>query len=87
LDFGINVVLWNYRGYGNSTGIPTPTTNRLDAELVCQWARLKTSEAVRDKKSVKIGVHGISIGGLAAAHLGRIGSVEFMFLDRTFSNI
>ena len=80
-------MLWNYRGYGNSTGVPSPAINREDGELVCEWARQKTVEAVRNKKPVKVGVHGISIGGLAAAHLGRIGAVEFMFLDRTFSNI
>ena len=34
LGFGINVVLWNYRGYGRSTGAPSPTNNRKDAELV-----------------------------------------------------
>ena len=39
LDFGINVVLWNYRGYGSSTGTPSPTNNRNDAEHVFQWAR------------------------------------------------
>ena len=39
LDFGINVVLWNYRGYASSTGLPSPTNNRNDAELVFQWAR------------------------------------------------
>jgi hypothetical protein len=39
LAFGINVVLWNYRGYGRSTGTPSPTNNRNDAELVFQWAR------------------------------------------------
>ena len=35
LDYGINVVLWNYRGYGKSTGSPTPTRLRQDAMLVC----------------------------------------------------
>lgn len=39
MDFGINVVLWNYRGYGASSGTPSPTNNRNDAELVFQWAR------------------------------------------------
>lgn len=35
LNFGINVVLWNYRGYGMSTGIPSPSNLRSDAEIVC----------------------------------------------------
>ena len=24
LNHGINIVLWNYRGYSKSTGVPTP---------------------------------------------------------------
>lgn len=87
LNFGINVVLWNYRGYGNSTGVPSPANNRADSELVCAWARQKTLSCVRNKKPVKIGVHGISIGGLPASHLGRIGVLDFLFVDRTFSTI
>jgi uncharacterized protein len=87
LDFGINVVLWNYRGYGNSSGIPSPESNRADAEVVFDWAKRKTEESVNGKKQVKIGAHGVSIGGLAASHLGRIGAVDFLFLDRTFSSI
>lgn len=39
MEFGINVVLWNYRGYAGSTGTPSPTNNRNDAELVFHWAR------------------------------------------------
>ena len=35
LNFGINVVLWNYRGYGMSTGTPSPSNLRSDAEIVC----------------------------------------------------
>jgi alpha/beta superfamily hydrolase len=87
LNFGINIVLWNYRGYGKSTGSPSPEGNRADIELVYHWARQKTIEAVRNLKPIKIGVHGISIGGLAASHLGRIGAVDFLFMDRTFSDL
>ena len=87
LNFGINVVLWNYRGYGKSTGAPSPGANRKDVELVYQWARAKTLEAAQGLKEVKIGVHGISIGGLTAARLGRLGLVDFLFMDRCFSNL
>lgn len=46
LDYGINVVLWNYRGYGQSTGFPSPGRNRRDVELVFSFARNKTNEVV-----------------------------------------
>ena len=34
LSYGINIVLWNYRGYAGSSGVPTPQNVREDAELV-----------------------------------------------------
>lgn len=81
------MVIWNYRGYGQSTGKPDPSVNRQDVEVVFQWAREKTEKEVRGRTDVKIGVHGISIGGLAATHLGRIGAVDFMMIDRSFSEL
>jgi hypothetical protein len=42
---------------------------------------------VADRKPIRIGAHGISIGGLAATHLGRIGAVDFLMVDRTFSDL
>ena len=39
LKRGINLVLWNYRGFSKSTGIPTPTALENDIELVYEWAR------------------------------------------------
>jgi hypothetical protein len=35
----------------------------------------------------KIGVHGISIGGLPACHLASKGLVDFIFADRSFSSL
>jgi len=87
LDQGINVVLWNYRGYGRSTGSPTPTKNREDSELVYHFANEMAHKAVRNARPIKIGVHGISVGGLAATYLGRTRLVDFMFIDRSFSNL
>jgi hypothetical protein len=42
---------------------------------------------VAGRKPIKIGVHGISVGGLAATHLARIGAVDFLMADRTFSDL
>ena len=87
LDYGINVVLWNYRGYGKSSGIPSPLANRLDSEVVYQFARQQTIKAVNGQRPFKIGVHGISIGGIAATHLGKSGLVDFLFVDRSFLDL
>ncbi len=35
----------------------------------------------------KIGVHGISIGGLPACHLASNGLIDFVFGDRSFSSL
>ena len=80
------MVLWNYRGFSKSTGVPTPGALENDIELVYEWARKKTQEFVGEKV-IKIGVHGISMGGIPAAHLGRLGLVDLLFLDRTFSSL
>lgn len=32
-----------------------------------------------------MGAHGLSMGGLIAAHLARKGLIDFLFVDRTFS--
>jgi pimeloyl-ACP methyl ester carboxylesterase len=63
----INVICWNYRGYGASTigsfDYASPTKAKLDAERVLGYAY--------DLLGLqgKIGVYGRSIGGIAACHL------------------
>lgn len=37
--------------------------------------------------NAKVGAHGLSMGGLVAAHLARKGLVDFLFADRTFSSL
>ena len=55
-------------------------------EVVYNWARQVTVKEARGL-DVKMGVHGISVGGLAATHLGRSGAVDFMMIDRSFSSL
>lgn len=73
---GINVFVWNYRGFGESEGFPTPRKLREDSEIVAAYVRQRTLS--------KVGAHGLSMGGLVAAHLARKGLVDFLFADRTF---
>lgn len=62
LDNGINVFVWNYRGYGDSTGKVTFENMQTDASLVVQHLK-------KELKFSNIGVHGISLGGIAACYL------------------
>jgi alpha-beta hydrolase superfamily lysophospholipase len=58
----IDVLLWNYRGYGLTTGSPSFSNIKKDAEAVIEFARKKNFWDT-------IGVHGISMGGLACCHI------------------
>lgn len=63
----INVVCWNYRGYGESSlrflETVDPYKSKRDAERVLAFIVNKLH------LKGKIGVYGRSIGGLAACHL------------------
>lgn len=40
LDLGYEIILWNYRGYGNSTGVASLTKNMLDInEVYCYYKK------------------------------------------------
>lgn len=95
LDFFLrrdcNVLIWNYRGYGQSEQSMfspnlTPVQQMLDAERVMQF--LINNLKVRGS----IGVYGRSIGGIAATHLcAKFPDIVEVFVgDRTmgkFQNI
>ena len=83
-------MLWDYRGYGQSTGTPSIATCQIDAKTVYDYYRHRGFE-------VQV-VHGYSIGGAAAIGLmeklnqkkrpvedGNV--VEVLIVDRSFSSI
>lgn len=39
LDKGINVIAWNYRGYGQSTGTPSPANLHEDVCAIYDYLR------------------------------------------------
>jgi len=80
INSGINVFLWNYRGYGRTKGRPNPDRLKKDGEIVLDYLK-------RIRKVQKIGIHGESFGGCIAAHLANKSTVEFVFLDRCFSSL
>ena len=58
---GFQIVLWNYRGYGASTGMPTISNCQKDAKIVYDYY-------VNNGLKIPM-VHGYSIGGCAAIGL------------------
>lgn len=83
----INVVCWNYRGYGESSigvfDFSNPSKAKLDAERVIAKAVELT------KVRGKIGVFGRSIGGITACHLAAKYNdiVELLVIDRSLDEL
>lgn len=63
LEKGLNVFVWNYRGYGLSTGSPSPSNLKKDVDSVFDYLRTEI------KLNGKIGVYGRSLGGIPSSHL------------------
>ena len=80
LKNGFNIFLWNYRGYGRSTGRISPDIFLKDADFLVQ-------HLTNVKGVSKLLVHGTSLGGAIACHLANNPNVEFVFADRTFSSL
>jgi fermentation-respiration switch protein FrsA (DUF1100 family) len=62
----INILLFDYRGYGKSTGIPSEAGLYIDAQAVYDYVRKRT-----DINQEKIFFFGRSLGGGVALHLGK----------------
>ena len=81
---GIGMMLYNYRGYGRSSGSPTPAALRRDAAEVAKWVLARCPES-------RIIVHGESMGGMLAAHLANVRElvprIDLLVCDRTFRDL
>ncbi|KDO27420.1 hypothetical protein SPRG_07008 [Saprolegnia parasitica CBS 223.65] len=78
---GINVFLFNYRGYGRTKGYPSPHANNLDGMAVAAYLR-------NDKSIQRLAIHGESIGGMVATHVAKhADGIELLIADRTFANL
>lgn len=79
-ELGINLVLWNYPGYGRSPGPACLKKIFKDGEEIFDF--------LRNKKQAKVvGVHGESLGGAVACFLARKCAADFLFADRTFASL
>ena len=80
ISLGIDMCVWNYRGYGRSKGSPSADALRTDGQSLYNFlSKVKMYE--------KIGLHGESIGAMVASHLARRNEPSFLFADRTFSSL
>ena len=80
LDKNIDVLLWNYRGYGYSKGRASFSTTKNDVLKIFD-------EGTKKYKYDKIIVEGYSIGGVAATYLANHRKIDILISDRNFASI
>lgn len=81
LSHGLNVIAFNYGGYGKSEGSPSAERTFLDAEAAYQY--ISTTKKVPDHHIL---VHGFSLGGGPATHLASKYPIHLV-LDRTYATL
>jgi len=81
LGRGVSLFLFNYSGYGRSSGTPSPPCIAEDGESIIRF--------LKSKGVTQIAVYGRSIGGVAACHLARQHPdvVCLLVADRTMSTL
>jgi fermentation-respiration switch protein FrsA (DUF1100 family) len=81
-DLALNVLLYDYRGYGKSEGSPNEKGFYADVEAAYDFV-------VNDKKipADQIIAYGESLGGPVAAHLAANNKVQLLILESTFTNL
>ena len=82
IDNGVNVVLWNYRGFGRTQKGWLLSMHKLqqDGEHVTKYVK---SSLVTGK----VGVHGVSLGGSVASYIASKVQLDFLFVDRSFQSL
>jgi uncharacterized protein len=81
-DIGLNVFIFDYRGYGQSSGRITEAGFYLDAEAAYTVA-LQHATA----RNLKLVIFGRSLGGTAAVHLGAGFSCSGVILESAFTHM
>ena len=79
---GMNVLVFDYRGYGRSEGSPSEQGTYLDAEAA--WKYLVETKA---EKPERIVIHGRSLGGAIAAHLAMLHRPAGLVVESSFYDI
>jgi len=81
LKEGCNVFLFNYSGFGRSSGHPTPSALAADGDAVVEF--------LKKRGVTQIGIHGRSIGGICACNVAQRHPdvIKILVADRTFSSL
>ena len=79
---GVDLLLFDFRGFGRSTGRPTERGTYLDVEAA--WAYLVDTRGISPDRIV---IYGRSLGGPIAAHLAAEVDAAGLVLDSTFESI
>lgn len=79
---GLSVLIFDYRGYGQSNGHPTEQGTYRDAEAA--WAYLTETQGYRPADIV---IFGESLGGAIAAHLAQAVQPGALVLASTFTSV
>lgn len=85
LDFGYNVVIYSYRGYGKSSGLPLEIGLKLDAKRIMQHI---TSDDEQLRASSLV-LYGRSLGGAVSIYIAAqfSAAVLGLILENTFLSI
>ena len=80
LEGGCDILLWNYRGYGYSTGYPTFKNAKTDIVELFDYIKKKSQYK-------KYGVFGYSVGGGCATFLCQKRYLDILICDRNYTNV
>lgn len=83
-NFGYNVFIYSYRGYGKSTGTPSEKGLKIDAQRIMKY--LMSDEQYRESSNI---LYGRSLGGAVALYIAANMSiaVQGVILENTFLSI
>ena len=80
LNNNIDILFWNYRGYGFSEG--STNFNIICEDVLCVYDYMKANYNYNN-----IAVHGLSIGGIPSCFLAQNRQLKFLIADRTFGSV
>ena len=81
-QLGLDVLMPDYRGFGNSTGLPSVEGTQLDAMAAWEWLL-----RVKELRPDQIIIHGRSLGGGVAAYLASQAEPRALILESTFTSL
>ncbi len=81
LDLGVDVLLFDYRGYGRSDGSPSEANLYVDAIACLDWL-----STVKNVPSESVVVFGRSLGGAVAIDLARRRSCAGLIVESSFTS-